>query len=349
MAMPNTTTGPHKLIKQYRFDRMKGAEEELIRIYGERYRRYRRDFQMAGEMKYEPGFPLYIMPEQTYRCNMRCISCIHGYREKRRQFDMDVACMLWDLYERIVLEGEEHQCPSIATHNNDEPLLIKDLSKRIEFARKHGFMDVIMTTNGVLFTKDKIKQVIDAGVTRILFSIDALTEETYNKVRPGGNFKKANRALEMALEYREQQGSPLPIIRVSFVPNIVNQHELKPFFERYSQIVDYIDVQPFCTYYQENTNLIPNDATLVTDYCCSCPWRYAIVRANGDVLPCPNFYGTELVMGNIYNSSLYKIFNSDGMKQLRRQLKEGIYKHKACLECSRSAYIISIDSAAVCD
>lgn len=337
---------PHLLIKQYRFDRMRNAEDELIRQYGERYRQYRRNFQLAGEMQYEPNFPLYIMPEQTYRCNMRCISCIHGYPKKRRQFDMGVPVMPWALYEHIVLEGEEHECPSIATHNNDEPLLVKDLSKRINFARKHGFMDVIMTTNGTLFTEEKIKEVIDAGVTRILFSIDALTEEVYNIVRPGGNFKNVLQALDLALKYREMQRSSLPIIRVSFVPNRMNQHELKPFFEKYSKIVDYIDVQPFCTYYDKNTYLIPEGSTHVTDYCCNCPWRYAIVRADGDVLPCPNFYGAELVMGNMYKSSLYKIFNSDRMKELRQQLKQKIYRHSACAACSQSAYIVSVDSEA---
>jgi radical SAM protein with 4Fe4S-binding SPASM domain len=322
---------------------MQRAEDELVAIYGERYRQYRRDFQRAGEMEYEPYFPLYIMPEQTYRCNLRCISCIHGYPKKRRQFDMDKAFMPWDLYERIVLEGEEHGCPSIATHNNDEPLLLKDLPQRIEFARVHGFMDVIMTTNGILFDEDKIKQVINAGVTRLLFSIDALTEDTYNRVRPGGNFSKVLRALDTALNYREKRNSDLPIIRVSFVPNRINQHELQPFFEKFSKIVDYIDVQPFCTYYDENKTLIPERAEHVIDYCCSCPWRYAIVRADGDVLPCPNFYGAELVMGNMYKNTLYDIFNSESMKILRQQFKEEVYSHSACVACSQSAYTVTVN------
>lgn len=343
MSNNNGEVRTHAMIKQYRFDGIKRAEEELIRIYGERYVHYRREIRLASEMKYEPDFPIYIMMEQTYRCNLRCISCIHGYPEKRKQYDMNISCMPWELYERIVLEGEEHRCPSISTHNNDEPLLVKDIDKRIVFARKHGFMDVIMTTNGVLFTEDKIKQVIDAGITKILFSIDALTEKTYNVVRPGGDLHKVLNALDYILDYREKNNLKLPIVRVSFVPNIYNQHELKPFIEKFSTIVDYIDVQPFCTYYDENTHLIPDGAVHVSGYRCSSPFYCSIVRANGDVLVCPNFYGTERVIGNIYKKPLYEIFNTDNMKRLRQQFKQGIYEDPICAQCVAGIYVISTE------
>lgn len=334
---------PHLFINQYRFDRMEQAEAELTRLYGERYIRYREEFAKAGQMSFEPGFPIYIMLEQSYRCNLRCISCIHGYPEKRQQFSMKEPFMPWALYEKIVLEGEEHGCPSISTHNNDEPLLLKDLEKRISFARKHGFMDVIMTTNGVLFTEDRIKSVIDAGVTRILFSIDALTRETYDRVRPGGDFNKVLKALEVALNYRETQRLDLPIIRVSFVPNRVNQHEMAAFFEKYAGMVDYIDIQPFCSYYDVNADLAPRDAEKIADYRCNCPWRYAIVRADGDVLPCPNFYGTELTMGNLYQNSLYEVFNSEAYRTLRKDLKAGVFNNAACTACADGVYSLPLE------
>ena len=154
--MSNSNT----LIQHFKFDNLDMAEEELRVQYGDRYTEYREQFQLTGEMKLEPEFPLYIMLEQTYRCNLRCVSCIHGYPALRRQYDIGVSCMPWDLFERIILEGEENNCPSIAMHTNDEPLLINDLSKRIAFAKKHGFMDIIMTTNGILFTEDKIKEIL---------------------------------------------------------------------------------------------------------------------------------------------------------------------------------------------
>lgn len=335
---PNISTS-ETLIKHINFENLKKAEKELIKIYGKRYIQYRRQFQQADDLEFDVDFPLYIMLEQTYRCNLRCVSCVHGYPEIKKKYSLGVSCMPWKLYEKIVLEGEENNCPSISTHNNDEPLLIKDLEKRISFAKDHGFMDIIMTTNGVLFTEEKIKSVIDAGVTRILFSIDAATEETYNKVRPGGNFKKVIWALKKAKEYRDSINSHLPILRTSFVPNRLNEHEIILFYKKFSKLVDYIDIQPFCTYFDANINLIPEEARLIpeSEFRCNEPSKLVIIRGNGDVLPCPNFYGTELIMGNLYDNTIKEIFNST-MKKLKEEFHARIYRNPVCQKCSMGIY-----------
>lgn len=326
------------LIKHINSHNLKKAEKELEVACGKRYIKYRRMFQLASDFKYEPEFPLYIMLEQTYRCNLRCPSCIHGYPELRRKFDPGISYMPWNLYERIVLEGKEHACPSISMHSNDEPLLVKDLSKRISFARKHGFMDVIVTTNGTLFTKDKIREIIDAGVTRILFSIDALSEETYKKVRPGGNLHTVLSAINIIIEYRNKLKSHLPILRASFVPNALNEDELETFVKTFSEIVDYVDIQPFSAYYGANAFLIPKRLKRVSNFCCSQPWTRLIVRGNGDMLPCCSFYGSQLVVGNAYNDTLKEVFNSKVMRLMRKEFKDGYYRNVSCKKCSTSMY-----------
>lgn len=329
-------------IKHLNTEGLERAEAELTRLHGERYTLYREQWKLAGELTYEPTFPLYIMMEQTYRCNLKCPSCVHGYPKLRNAFSFSETCMPRELWDRVVLEGESHGCPAISVHNNDEPLLVKDLADRIAFAKTHGFMDVIMTTNGTLFTEEKIKAVIDAGVTRILFSIDAVTEDVYDKVRAGGNFKKVIWALNKALEYRQELGSCLPIIRVSFVPTIYNQSQLGAFIEEYKGKVDYIDIQPYCGWKGVNADIKPPDAAPIQNFRCNGPWRTAIVRGNGDVLPCPNFYGAELVLGNVNDSSLECIFNVAKTKDLRKEFKEGKYVHPGCQECADNIFELNL-------
>ncbi len=329
---------------------VKIAEDEMIRLYGDRYIKYRKDWGDASEFLYEPDFPIYIMLEQSFKCNYKCPSCVHGYKDKRDSVSLlTKKSMPWDLFERVILEGEEHNCPSLAVHNNDEPLLIKDLAKRIAFAKEHGFMDVIMTTNGVLFTEEKIREVIDAGVTKICFSVDALTEETYNIVRPtvskGGEkkygIKKLFWAVEYALNYKEKKNLKLPMIRASYCVTSNNEHEIVPFIEKYSDLFDYIDIQPFCTYDDPKTEeLVPKCASKVDNYHCAAFWKYSIVRGDGDVLPCPNFWGAEVVMGNIYKNTLYDIFNSEAAKKMRSDYSKGIYTNPICQKCANGVYTI---------
>lgn len=318
--------------------RKEQVEAEQVRRYGDRYTEYRRLYKAAGRFEHEPAFPLYLMLEQTYLCNLRCPMCIQGLPAQREAFEPDGARMSWELFEKIVLEGERHGCPSISMHVNDEPLLVKDLPERIAFAKAHGFMDVIMTTNGVLFTKEKVQRVIEAGVTHILFSVDAATKETYDKVRIGGDFDRVLNAIELVRRVRSSRNSVLPIIRASFVQNRLNQHETEAFRERFSGLVDYAEIQGFSRYYGYTDQLIPSGSSPVEDFTCNEPWRKLIVRVNGDVLPCCTFYGYELVLGNLRDFSLFDLFNSSRMKQLRADFARGVYAESACGSCSRSFF-----------
>ena len=311
------------------------ANEQVAR-YGSRYTEYRRHFEQAGRFEYEPTFPLYLMLEQSYICNLRCPMCIQGLPDSRNLFTMTERRMPWELYEKIILEGEEQGCPSVSVHVNDEPLLIQDLPKRIAFAREHGFMDVFMTTNGVLFTEEKVREVIDAGVTHILFSVDAATKETYDTVRIGGDWDKVLSAIAMVRNYRATRESSLPLVRASFVQSSLNQHETLAFVDKFSKLVDFVEIQGYSHYYDKTTHLIPTGSDPVTDFTCNQPWRNLIVRSDGSVLPCCAFYGYEMTVGNIQKTSLSKIFNSPRMKKLRADFRDGIYQDPACQSCSKS-------------
>jgi radical SAM protein with 4Fe4S-binding SPASM domain len=322
------------------------AREELAQRYGERYREYRRQYEAAGRLEFTPGFPIYLMLEQTYQCNLRCPMCIQGLPDERKAFEPGLKRMPRELFDRIVLEGERHGCPSIAMMVNDEPLLVPDLPSRIAFAKAHGFMEIYMTTNGVLFTEKKVNAVIDAGVTHILFSIDAATQETYDKVRLGGDYTKVQRAIEMVVRAREARGGALPLIRASFVQNRLNEHETEAFRAKFEPIVDFVEIQGYSSYYARTDHLIPLGARKVESFSCSQPSRNLIVRANGDVLPCCTFYGYELVIGNVRETSLFDLFNGPRLSQFRADFKDGLYTEGPCQSCSRSFYMPTVAAEA---
>lgn len=322
------------------------AEAELAGRYGRRYVEYRRHWEAAGRLEYEPAFPLYLMLEQTYQCNLRCPMCIQGLPVERKAFEPELKRMPRELFEAVVREGERHGCPSIGMMVNDEPLLVPDLPERIAFAKSHGFMEVFMTTNGVLFTEDKVRRVIEAGVTHILFSIDAATEETYDKVRLGGDYGKVLKAIEMVVRGRETTGSALPLVRASFVQNRLNQHESEAFREKFGPLVDFVQIQGFSSYYGHTDQMIPVGASPIDTFTCSQPYRNLIVRANGDILPCCTFYGYELTLGNLRDSSLAEIFQSPRLRQLRAEFKQGIYRDPVCASCAKSFYMPTVASEA---
>lgn len=314
-------------------------DQTQVQRFGERYIEYRKQYSAAGCHAFEPTFPLYVMFEQTYRCNLTCPSCLQGYSEAKEKYDTGVGVMPRALFEQVILECEREGCPSVAMHNIDEPLLVKDIAERIRFARDHGIMDIFMTTNAQLLTRDKARAVCDAGLTNILFSIDATSANTYRQVRVGGEFEKVLEAIEHIRRWKEEQRSELPTIRASFVTSRLNEKEEKNFLETFLPQVDYIDIQAFYAVYDLNRELVPTDHVLIDParFCCSEPYRKIIVRANGDVVPCCSVFTYQLVMGNVYQQSIKEIFTGKAMTNLRQELREHRY-NPVCRECIGTLY-----------
>jgi radical SAM protein with 4Fe4S-binding SPASM domain len=319
--------------------RPRSAFEALqIARFGPRYAEYRRALDRASAMEEVPDFPLYLMLEQTFKCNLRCPSCIQGYRKATAPFAVER--MTDALYERIIAEARAEGLCSLSMHVNDEPLLVANLAERIAMARDAGIMDIIMTTNGNLMTAEKARAVIEAGITHLLFSIDAASPETYEKVRPGGRFEKVLAGIDHVNAVRG--ATMMPILRASFVKSALNAHEEEAFHRVFGGRVDYIDVQTFGSYKDFNRHLRQSGGSRCEEpppFLCEMPFNRMVVRSNGDVLPCCSFYGYEIVVGNILTHSIRDIWRGEAMHRLRQDFFEGKYDHPACVECINSMAI----------
>ena len=56
-------------------------------------------------------------------------------------------------------------------------------------------------------------QLIDSGLTRIQISIDAVSEDTYQKVRPGGKLKTVISNLNNFIKLKKQKNKLVPLTR----------------------------------------------------------------------------------------------------------------------------------------
>lgn len=328
-----------KLLKKIVSQGSADLSDGQIERYGQRYIDYRRNYAAAGQREYEGDFPLYVLFEQTFRCNLQCPNCLQGYQSEKRKYNTGTDVMPLDLFQEVIRQCQKGQCPSVAMHNCDEPLLVKDISDRIRFASEHNIMDILMTTNGQLLTEPLARNICEAGLTHILFSIDAASSETYSKVRVNGIFEKVINAISYIREWKQNNNTTLPIIRASFVVSKNNSFEEKEFISKFRELVDYIDIQAFYSIDGLNRQFVPDHYHLVEpeNFICSEPFRKVIVRANGDVVPCCSVFGYKQVVGNLYQNTIYEIFNGQLMRDLRYKLKIDNPNH-VCVDCISNLY-----------
>lgn len=302
------------------------------------FRAYRKKWD--DSLKFEQvNFPLYILTELTFSCNYRCPQCILGDDEQRIKYSPDPLIMSFDLFKRIIDEGKANGCRSLCLNFINEPLLCKDLIERIEYAKKQGFLDIFMNTNGELLNEKNSERLIKSGLTRLMVSIDAHSEETFKKIRVGGNYEKVKENTIRLMKIREKLGYTLPLIRTSFVLQKDNQHELEEFKKYWMNVVDYVHIQIYAKPYDTAEDFrINNEQELPTEtFRCDQPNNRIVIRADGTVNPCCSSYAYELPMGNVMINSVYEIWNSPQFKELRQIHFDGKYqKNEICAKCIKA-------------
>ena len=189
--------------------------------------------------------------------------------------------------------------------------------------RAHGSWRVLpcnfIITNGLKLTDDIINTIIDLQYERLYISLDAATPETYKKIR-GHDLCKIEKNINNLISARNNSNSKLPLIRTSFVVMKDNYKERELFLEKWQNVVDIVDFQKYVDYIptEQRSADIPN-----IPYPCPDPFRTLTIRANGDILPCCTSYGESFVLGNLSTTTLQEAFNSEKMKELRKNILSG--------------------------
>ena len=325
------------------FTQSKTINEILADELGETFLRYRKDWDAANRFELVTEFPLFIHLDMNQRCNYRCPQCIIGVKDAVDNF-YEKGETNWSDFVNIIDEGSEYKCPSLSVQGNNEPLLIRNLEDYIIYARKKGFIDIMFNTNASLLTEERAKSILDSGVTRIRFSLDAINKKTYEKIRLGGDFDKVYRNIEKFLDIKRKGGYKLPVTGVSFVVQSENYAEVDDFKNYWKERVDMVTLQnflppiptgDFTNFYPPSQFYSPSD---VSSFKCVQPYQRIVIR-NKVLTPCCAMYSSILSLGNIPETTVYEAWNSDKMNELRRIHKAGNWQaNSICKTCVKNTF-----------
>jgi cyclic pyranopterin phosphate synthase len=119
-------------------------------------------------------YPICIEISPSGTCNHRCIFCSQSYLGYQRSF-INQALLLENMKE-LVRKGTK----SIVVAGEGEPLLHKETPNIINHIKSLG-MDVAMSTNGVLMTRE-ITQNCLASLTWVRISLNGGNQRVYNEI-----------------------------------------------------------------------------------------------------------------------------------------------------------------------
>ena len=288
----------------------------------EKYDEYRRQWGEVTKLNLVTDFPLQIDFELNYSCNFTCPMCtwnMESTEQKGKQTWFD-----FEVFKEVIDQGVQEGLKSIRLNYINEPLIRKDITKFISYARNAGILDIYFSTNGSLLTDDIIKGLISSGLPRLQISLDANTKETYEKIRTGGNFDDVIKKALRFLEIRDELNVKLPTLRVNFVKTETNKHELDDFVKFWEDKADSIGIQDLVGVmdgYGKKTEQEIENINLSGDFRCAQPFQRVTMRYNGNVLPCCTFYAAEMPIGQIKTNTKTKFSEVDNIGLLDKSLK----------------------------
>lgn len=302
----------------------------LSEALGPKFLAYRKNFSRA-ESGERPEIPLHLDVDVTTACNFHCPMCPAG--STRHNFPGFQKGLFLDrrLYQKALAEGASFGLPSIRLGMTGEPLLIPDMAGWVAEAKEAGVLDISLITNGRLLTYEMSQRLIEAGLTRLMISVDAASAATYEKVRPGGSWSVLLQNLESFKMARDRAGTVFPLLRLSFVEMAVNQGDRARFEKIFGHLADYFAFQRYHNILGgAETNFSPAEAGRGQGGFCSEPFTRLALHADGGLFPCCSDFGRRKPLGNLKTGGLLATWLS---KEAQSVAGPDFARHEPCRSC----------------
>jgi radical SAM protein with 4Fe4S-binding SPASM domain len=281
-----------------------------------RYFWYRLKFRWAPRLDIVTPFPTHLDIELSDACNLRCIMCIQGIEDGvKGAGHMDTA-----FAKRMIDQGAARGLKSIKVNWRGESALHRDLAEIIRYAKFKGILDVQLNTNGIPYTAERIREIILAGLDRVIVSMDGATKETYERIRVRASYEKLRENVILFWKIRNELGRVKPFIRIQMVRMKENAHEVDQFFEMWKPYVDDIRISDVSNRGQGDVSV--GDQAPIARAVCPQPWQRMIIARDGRVLPCCSDWHMEWVIGDAKKQDLTEIWHGKAMNELRQLLRE---------------------------
>lgn len=139
----------------------------------------------------------YIRISITDRCNLRCMYCMpEGGIEQVEHSDILTYDEITRLCRILALKGI-----SKVKITGGEPLVRKNAAELVRMIKSiPGIDNVTLTTNGILLG-EQMQDLADAGIDAVNISLDALTEEMFEKITRRKGLDRVLEGMDKALQF----------------------------------------------------------------------------------------------------------------------------------------------------
>lgn len=286
-----------------------------------------------------PPLPGSLNIEITSACNHSCFFCT--YHSSLLDEKVASKFMEGNLVKRVLSEAWEAGIghAEVGFHMTGEPLLCKEFSEHVKFAKDLGFKYVFTTTNGVLATPAKIEEFMEAGLDSIRFSVNGGTAESYKAAHGRDDFDAVVENIKYLDAYRKANNKDIRV-SISTVITKQNRDEIPLIKELFEGLVDEIVFIPvlgldrfFPELDKEYSLAKENDTFEYTP--CATAFNSMYISCEGHIVPCCTaIRSKDLIMADLKEgTTLAGAWESEKFISLRKDFLEGNLPSDFCVDC----------------
>jgi radical SAM protein with 4Fe4S-binding SPASM domain len=301
------------------------------------------------------GWPTHLMMEPTTHCNLNCALCPVTVGLDRPAGHMD-----FKTFQKTIDELGDYVF-ILLLWDWGEPFLNPSIYEMISYAKKKG-IKVISSTNGHLFgTIDQADRLIASGLDTIIFAIDGISQEAYERYRQGGNLESVLQGIRTMVERKGALHSITPRINLRFIVMKHNEHEIPALKELARSVgADALTLKTLNPYSQDpyaeegswlEENQLPflpedphyrrfkydstgQDRIRLRRNPCKNLWNHPVIHWSGSVCPCTYDPREKYVLGDVKNNSFKSIWLGAPYRRMRRQFRTSWDQLPLCRGCS---------------
>jgi len=288
--------------------------------------------------------PISYSIEPTNHCNLKCPECPSGLGILTRPLGLLKLSEFSQLIDQI-----SDTAFYVQLFFQGEPYINKDLPAMISYAQSKNIY-ISISTNGHFVTEKNVDYVLDNAPDKLIFSVDGLDEESYQKYRVGGTFEQADRGLRALINRKVERSLKKPFVEFQFIVMKQNEHQLDDV-KKYCNEVG-VDKLVFKTMqissYENAVKFLPSNKKYrryilennsfrikhkIKNHCFAL-WRTSVITWDGKVVPCCFDKDAQNKIGTVNGRSFYDIWNSKEYVNFRKKILSDRKSVSMCTNCT---------------
>jgi hypothetical protein len=332
------------------------------------YQAYRKEWDRRGTELDECNAPLHLDIETTAVCDLKCGSNLknpdgfcqiwthkHIRKEGFKNHIYKPGMLSPDDYYRVLYEAVQSSVESVKLNFRGEPSLHPYIVEFTQKAAFEGFIDIMMNTNGnggARKNPEIFSEIVKAGITNLMFSVDACSRNVYTQQRVNGDWNTLLNSVRSAVLARYMGlGNPDCRVRVSAVRTKLNASQIDSGeFEEFwiDKIgVDWASISEcyFPGGVKHDWQACMWAQMFPSEFQCADPFRRMVVTWDLEsTLPCCQGYTKQFDGGSLISKTIGEAWNSPRFQDLRAAHRERTWDTTPmCVDCPLTKKVVKYD------